>query len=68
LLDVGINRHSPQQRGPGRHFDEAIDSKADERNAARYPTCDHSYQTLCCVPCDGEILELSAVPDDPWPF
>jgi hypothetical protein len=34
-LYVCIDRHTPQQRGPGSHFNEAIDSEADERNAAR---------------------------------
>jgi hypothetical protein len=33
-LDVCIDRHAPQQRSSGGHFDEAIDSEADKRNAA----------------------------------
>ena len=65
---VRINRHPPQQDSPRRNFDEAVDSKTYERNAACDCACDHSHQTFSTIPRDSEIFEPSSMTHDTWPF
>ena len=56
---VCISGHPPEERGARRDFDETVNSKTHERNAASDYTCGDRYQTFEGVPRDGEVFEPS---------
>ena len=56
---VCISGHAPEKRDPRRDFDEAINTKAYERNAAGDYTRRDGYYTFEGVPRDGEVFEPS---------
>jgi hypothetical protein len=45
-MNLSVNGHPPQQRRARCHFNEAVNAKTYERNAARNGTCNDGYQTL----------------------
>jgi len=59
VVHVGVNRHSPQQDGPGRNLNETIHSKTDERNASCDKTGHIGNQPFEGVPRNREIFEPS---------
>jgi len=56
---VCISGHPPEERGPRRDFDEAINTKTYERNAPSDYACGDRYQTFEGVPRDSEVFEPS---------
>jgi hypothetical protein len=51
---------APQQNSPGQTFDERVDSKSDQRNAASKYARTDSNSRLGQIPAEREVLQLSA--------
>jgi hypothetical protein len=57
---VKILVEPPQQRRPGRDFDQAVESEADQGYGPSDDSGDDGNQTLGAVVGDGEVFEASA--------
>ena len=58
----GISVNSPEQRGSGRDFDEAVYTKTDERDATRKDASQNRKNPFEAVPDNCEILERLPAP------
>jgi hypothetical protein len=56
-LNIGINRHSPEQRGTGCDLNETIHSETDKRDAPCNYSSRDSDQPFEAIPHDCEILQ-----------
>src|SRR5579862_9748319 len=61
---IGINGHAPQQGRSGSDFDEAVQAKTEQRNAAGQGSGGDGDQPFQQVPDDGEVFEASSTLDD----
>ena len=57
---VGVDGHAPEERGARNHFDKAVETEADQRDATGEDSSDECDDGLKAVPGKGEIFQTAA--------